>query len=321
MKKALIVGIDNYKNNSLNGCVNDALAISSLLGTNGDGSPNFDIEKKLNTVLKNDLMDKIDTLFSGESDVSLLYFSGHGSDKDGGYLVTSDYDKNDLGVPMNYVLDKANKSKCKNKIIVLDCCYSGNLGEISSISSKESFLGEGITIMTSSTREETALESDDGGVFTTLFIQGLKGSAANVLGRITPASIYSFIDQSLGAWEQRPVFKTNTKQFLSLRDIEPRVSMQTLRKLNQYFKTPSSEYPLNPSFEFTNDPKIKHDFIKPYADDENVSSFKELQQFVSIGLVEPVDEEHMYFAAMKSKTCKLTALGLHYWKLSRDSRF
>jgi len=46
-----------------------------------------------------------------------------------------------------------------------------------------------------------------------------------------------------------------------------------------------------------------------------------LQLYESVGLVEPVDAEHMYFAAMNSKSCKLTALGLHYWKLAKDKRF
>ena len=45
------------------------------------------------------------------------------------------------------------------------------------------------------------------------------------------------------------------------------------------------------------------------------------QLFESVGLIEPVGAEHMYFAAMKSKSCKLTALGLHYWRLSKDKRF
>ncbi|MCC3403956.1 caspase family protein, partial [Eubacterium callanderi] len=43
--------------------------------------------------------------------------------------------------------------------------------------------------------------------------------------------------------------------------------------------------------------------------------------YESVGLIEPVDEEHMYFAAMNSKSCRLTPLGLHYWKLSKDKRF
>ena len=64
-----------------------------------------------------------------------------------------------------------------------------------------------------------------------------------------------------------------------------------------------------------------HEVLEPYADEHNVNIFKELQLFESVGLIEPVGEDHMYFAAMNSKSCKLTALGLHYWKLSKDSRF
>jgi hypothetical protein len=41
MKKALIVGIDNYQSSPLKGCVNDANAIAKTLETNGDDSPNF----------------------------------------------------------------------------------------------------------------------------------------------------------------------------------------------------------------------------------------------------------------------------------------
>lgn len=66
---------------------------------------------------------------------------------------------------------------------------------------------------------------------------------------------------------------------------------------------------------------IEHQVIEPYADAEHVNVFKELQLFESVGLVEPVGTEHMYFAAMENKSCKLTALGLHYWKLSKDRRF
>ncbi len=43
MKKALVVGIDDYPAAPLNGCVNDATEVASKLETNGDGSPNFGI--------------------------------------------------------------------------------------------------------------------------------------------------------------------------------------------------------------------------------------------------------------------------------------
>lgn len=184
-------------------------------------------------------------------------------------------------------------------------------------------MGEGVTIMTASNRDEYAVE--DGitghGVFTELLIEGLKGGAADISGNITPASLYSFVDQSLGAWEQRPLFKTNISRFLPIRTIAPKVPVSILRKLSQYFENPDSEFPLDPSFEFTNDPKYSHEIKEPYAVGENIKKFKELQLYESVGLIEPVGEEHMYFAAMNSKTCKLTSLGLHYWKLSKDRRF
>ena len=175
--------------------------------------------------------------------------------------------------------------------------------------------------MTASSRDQVSMEHGGQGVFTNLFLQSLRGSAADITGKITPAGIYSFIDQSLWAWQQRPIFKTNISQFISIRDIEPRVPKSVLRKLGKYFNSPSDEVKLDPSFEFTNNPNYKHEVIEPYAKDENVKKFKELQLFESVGLIEPVDEEHMYFAAMHSKSCKLTALGLHYWKLAKDTRF
>lgn len=319
MKKALIVGIDEYPNAPLNGCVNDANAVAELLKTNGDGAPNFDVSLKLNLETKAEFLDLIERLFSGDAEASLLYFSGHGSES--GHLVTPDYKGKDLGVPMSDVLACANNSKCKNKIIILDCCYSGKFGESSIIKSNESTLGEGVTIMTASSRDEVSVETNGQGVFTNLLLQGLRGSAADITGRITPAGIYAFIDQSLGAWEQRPVFKTNISQFISIRDIEPRVPKNILRKLGKYFDSPSDEIKLDPSFEFTNDPNYAHEVVEPYANEGNVNKFKELQLFESVGLVEPVNEEHMYFAAMNNKSCRLTALGLHYWKLSKDSRF
>ena len=77
---------------------------------------------------------------------------------------------------------------------------------------------------------------------------------------------------------------------------------------------------MNPSYEDTNEKVVHHKVIEPFANPTNVSIFKDLQKLESIGLVVPVDEEHMYFAAMNSKSCKLTALGYHYWRLVKDKR-
>lgn len=323
MKKALVIGLNRYEGCDLYCCVEDATAISEQFEANGDGSPNFEVKKILGESTKTEMEKAIELLFADDADIALLYFSGHGFGENGGYLCTSDYNIDTrIGVSMNYILEKANNSRCKNKVIILDCCFAGIMGDVESLNNN-SVLGEGVTIIAASQRWQSSMEDREikHGIFTNLLIQGLRGSAADICGNITPASLYSFVDQSLGAWQQRPVFKTNISQFLPLRIIQPKVSRSILRKLSKYFKNSTDEYLLNPSFEYTNDPSIEHKIIKPYANPENVEIFKELQLFESVGLIEPVGAEHMYFAAMESKKCKLTALGLHYWRLAKDKRF
>lgn len=322
MKKALIVGLNKYPSCELAWCDNDAIAIASLIESNGDGSPNFDVKLITDTCKTNDLQANIQALFADDAEIALLYFSGHGADKDGGYLVSTDFNNSCYGVRMTDALKLANESRCRNKVIILDCCFSGQMGEPLLVNN-HSVLGEGVTIMAASRPWQESMEDStiQHGVFTDLLIQGLKGGAADISGSITPASLYSFVDQSLGAWQQRPVFKTNISQFLPIRTINAKVPKAILRKISQYFVNPTDEYKLDPSYEFTNDPTVEHTITEPYANQDNVSVFKELQLFESVGLIEPVGAEHMYFAAMESKSCRLTALGLHYWKLSKDKRF
>ena len=322
MKKALVVGLNEYHDRKLHWCDNDAEVFSNTIESNGDGNPNFEIKKIIDICTKEKLLDCIKDLFSGDEEIALLFFSGHGSDEDGGYLVTTDYTEGSWGVKMEDILSLANESRCRNKVIILDCCFAAKMGQ-SLLLNNKTVLGEGVTIMAASQAWQASLEDPNNqhSVFTNLLIEGLKGGAADIGGNITPASLYSFVDQSLGAWEQRPVFKTNISSFLPIRTINPKVPKATLRKISTYFSNATDYYQLDPSYEFTNNPSCKHNVIKPYADDRHVAIFKDLQLFESVGLIEPVDAEHMYFAAMEKKSCRLTALGLHYWKLSKDRRF
>lgn len=157
-------------------------------------------------------------------------------------------------------------------------------------------------------------------MFTELILNALRGSAADIKGDITPGSVYAYIDQALGSWYPRPVFKTNVDSFISLRTVQPGVPKEILRKLTNYFPEPKKEFDLNPSFEFTNSPEVNHEVAEPYAAAVNVAAFKDLQKYEGVGLVIPVGEEHMYFAAMKSKSCKLTSLGYHFWKLVKENK-
>lgn len=311
MKKALIVGINNYPTSPLRGCVNDASGFSSIMETHGDGSPNFDVRLETDVKTKSELKGMIVELFSGNCDTVLLYFSGHGFlNEIGGYIVTPDHKRYDEGISMDEILILANQSKAKDKIIILDCCHSGNFGS-PTISNGAANINEGVTILTASKADESAMEINGHGVFTNLLLDALQGGASDLRGHITPGSVYAYIDQALGPWEQRPVFKTNVTRFTSLRTVNPQVPMNVLRKIIEYFPVPSYNFPLDPSFEYTNE---------GVAIEENVTVFKNLQKFESVGLVIPVDEEHMYWAAQNSKSCRLTAFGYHYWRLVKDKR-
>lgn len=317
MRKALIIGIDDYPSSPLHGCCNDAREVSILLSKNENNSPDFSV-RKLNAPVrtKAELRKLIEDCFSGDEDVALFYFSGHGYiDSVGGYLVTSDYTEYDYGVSLQDVLAIANTSKCRDKIIILDCCHAGFMGNVSTAEQNTAVIHEGVTILTASRASEDSMEIDGHGVFTALLLEALKGGAADVTGHITVGGIYAYIDKALGPWEQRPVFKTNVTRFTSIRDVEPQVDMKTIRKICDYFETENTELSLDPSFEPTNTPDDDHQVIEPYANQENTKTFKDLQKLEGIGLVVPVGEEHMYYAAMNSKSCALTSIGKQYWRL------
>lgn len=313
MKKALVVGINGYGTSPLSGCINDAASFGNLIETNEDGAANFSVKiitDDKEKVTKGGLKKAISELFSGANDTALLFFSGHGfSNEFGGCIVTPDYSSYDEGISMDDILKVANKSKARNKIVIFDCCHSGIFGEIDDVSGK-SIISEGMTILTACRSDESAVEINGHGIFTSLLLEGLSGGAADVLGKITPGSLYSYIDKALGPWEQRPIFKTNISRFTSIRDVQPRVNISVLRNISNYFPAADYEFQLDPSYEDT------QTCSKP----ENIKIFKELQKLQSIGLIIPVDEEFMYYAAMNSKKCRLTAVGHLYWKLAKEKK-
>ena len=314
-RKALVVGIDNYPSCPLYGCCNDSEAIKDLLSNHENGNPNFAVWKKDNVMTKGELRMLIEKCFEGDADVALFYYSGLG-----GYLVTPDFSEYDYGVSLQDVLTIANNSKCKERIIILDSCYSGFMGSINTTEQDTAVIKEGVTIMTASRNSQTSMEVNGHGVFTTLLMEALKGGAADVTGHISIAGVYAFIDKALGPWEQRPIFKTNVTRFTSLREVKPQVDITVLRKIATYFETEDFKYELDPSFEPTNKREEIHKVVEPYANKEHTAIFSDLQKLEGIGLVVPVEEEHMYFAAMNSKSCELTAVGKQYWRLVKEDR-
>ena len=323
-KKALVVGIDDYSVVPLNGCVNDAEDVAALLTRNDDQSINFSVQlktSKTHNINKSALKGWISDCFAGDDEIALFYFSGHGQiDACGGYIVTPDYAPMDWGISMQDILNFANNSKCQNKIIILDCCHSGSVGSIDTLGQETAIIKEGVTILTASKFDESAAEINGHGIFTELLTEALKGGAADITGNISPGSIYAYIDRALGPWEQRPVFKTNVKRFVSLRNVIAPIDINIVRNITKYFAEPTSKHSLNPSYEPTNNHETEHRVIKPFSIEKNVAIFSDLQKLESVGLVVPDGTPHMYYAAMESKSCKLTSVGQHYWRLVKENR-
>ena len=151
------------------------------------------------------------------------------------------------------------------------------------------------------------------------FLEAMNGAAADVSGRVTPASIYAMIDQTLGAWDQRPIYKANVQNFITLRQTVPKVPLETLRNLHKLFPSPTSVYKLDPSFEPDRGEEAQK--LKPIpVNEDNVRIYRQLQKCFQNGLVLPVDQPYMWHAAVYSTGCRLTALGAHYRKLAEAKK-
>ncbi len=323
MRKALVVGIDYYAHVSpLFGCVNDSFAVKAMLDRHADGSVNFGV-KHLTATKQNESCDRdefrqaISDLFSGDGDVSILYFAGHGHiEATGGYLCSSDVKTGNDGVPLAEIMIMANQSKVKNRVIILDSCHSGVAGG-RALQQNVAEISDGVTILTASTAEQYATEENGAGVFTSLLVDALGGAAGNLVGDVTPGGVYAHVDQSLGPWAQRPVFKTNVNRFVSLRKVKPPLELAELRRIYEFFPSPGFQFQLDPTFEPERDDSwAVNPRSIPAPVPEHNEIFQVLQKYNRVGLLVPEGAPHMWHAAMESKTVRLTALGEHYRRLA-----
>src|SRR5262245_29326477 len=136
MKRALLVGIDHYRAMPLSGCVADATEMAMMLRRNSDNSKNYDVKliagaKGGEEITRTDLRRLLQQLFADSKNMQLLfYFAGHGAESPwGSELVTQDYQKSRYGVAVNDVITLANASPAQETVIILDSCYSGNIGD------------------------------------------------------------------------------------------------------------------------------------------------------------------------------------------------
>ncbi|RDJ05077.1 caspase family protein [Rhizobium grahamii] len=327
-RKALVVGIDYYEHLSpLRGCVSDAISVHRVLAHHGTASARTNFRgaelltatDKYSRIVKKTLREAVVDLFTSEHEIALFYFAGHGFvDRGGGFLCTSDTDDGSNGLSLTELFNIAHESPSPNRIIILDSCHGGIAGNLRPRTGTAE-IDHGCTILTASTELQYAHEASGTGLFTNLLVDALEGAAANVVGDITPGSVYAHIDQSLGPWaKQRPVFKTNVDAFVSLREVDSPVSLSELRQITEIFDTPDHRINLDPSYEPERFYEQKTDASILPPDPAKNKIFAILQDYRAVDLVRPVGAKHMYDAAMKSQGCELTRLGKHYHRLVKN---
>ncbi len=221
MRRALMVGINDYGTVAppLAGCVGDAWRMFNVLSSNEDGSQNFEcmlltnpgtdddvaigqainddpdsvrLETKITAAL---IKEHLHELFTEKADVALFYFAGHGTVNNlGGYLVTRDYEPFKLGVPMPELITLANNAEADEVVVIIDCCHSGKFGEVPVLGNENAILREGVSILTGTAASQPAVEQNGGGLFTNVVYEALNGVATDFLGRITVASLYTYVE-------------------------------------------------------------------------------------------------------------------------------
>ncbi|WIG59168.1 MAG: hypothetical protein OJF49_001915 [Ktedonobacterales bacterium] len=324
-RRALLVGINTYDHiqPELSWCIDDTLAMHEVLAFHANHDPNFACHLLLGSqsdlaapedgrerVTFNKLRLALEDLFAFD-DMAVFYFSGHGIPTERGrYLATQDGTPTLPGILMNDLLDMANTSRAREVVLIIDCCFAGGVGEPNGAGDIPNlYLRPGVTLLAAAQPHENALEMGGQGVFTRLVLGALKGGAADVRGRVSAASIYAHIEQALGPWDQRPIYKSNASQLSPLRYCWPDIGDDDLRRLTQFFPKPNHQFPLDPSYEVTRSEAIP----------EHVAIFKIFKRYQVARLLRPSVDDDLYFAAIRTHPVELTPLGQFYWQLAKDN--
>lgn len=150
-----------------------------------------------------------------KQDTFIFYFSGHGS------ADTLTFSNSHLN--QQSVIDYIDKIPCKNKIVFLDCCYSGNFEpleakHINMEKSVDYFAGHGIAIYASSSANELSGIGSDGNhsVFTWALASAVTSKYIIHNGKIELNDIYKETDRLIRDWnrknpgkKQNPVYRSS----------------------------------------------------------------------------------------------------------------
>ncbi|NEP16657.1 MAG: hypothetical protein F6J97_07085 [Leptolyngbya sp. SIO4C1] len=257
-RDALIIGINQYQNlPPLGAAAADAEAMAQLLQTRGE----FRVQRLPEIVAEGQLAvgqrTAVTTQAAEEAlirllkpqgksapNLALLYFSGHGLQREAGiregYLATSDTDPvtGNFGISLSWLRRLIEESPVRQIVVILDCCHSGALFNF-----KEANPGaaEGCSrLMIAASREyQAAYESLDGrhSILTQALLSGLDPARLES-GQISNHSLIDWVSNQLKGEVQQPLFECSGAEIILTRatgfkppQIKARIS--TLAKLRQ----------------------------------------------------------------------------------------
>ena len=329
-RKALLVGIDTYDRfPALTGCVPDAVSMEERLREHEDLSGNYDCRLMLygpnhqdEKISRRALRVALQQLFDADGDV-LFYFSGHGAlTAGGGYLATSDAEPNDWGIPMQDIVNMANRSRARDILILLDCCHAGDAGDAPLLNQPGqahpiAALRENMTIIAAARNTQAAMESGGHGLFTGAVLDALDGGAADHMGWITAPAIYSYVERRFNEWSQRPIYKSNATELNVVRRCAPLIDRLKLREIVTIFPTADHKFQLDPEFE----PEDEFGNVKEKINNEKVRISGLLKDYRDAGLLKSsIPGEQFYWVARRSHSVELTRRGREYWGLVKNKR-
>jgi len=329
-RRALIIGINTYQNgNNLSSCVADAEAMGQLLEEHADGRPNYDCRVLLDQTEKGApvtmavLREACTQLFADTKDDVLFYFSGHGAlTHFGGHLCANDSVRNNLGVPMQEIMQMAYDSRARDILMILDCCHSGDLGNPSILRSGQgdllAALRTDMTVMAASQSTESSFEGEKYSVFTAALLDALHGGAADHLGWVTASSIYAYVERRF-SWKdrQRPVYKTNATGTHVVRQCTSHIDRLKLRRMVELFTDAKYQYVLDPEFE----PHDEKGQLPENANQEKVAIAMLFKDYRDSGLLKPsTPDEQLFHTARLGHAVELTPIGREYWWLVKNKK-
>ncbi len=341
-KRALVVGVDTYdmqlQVSNLLGAVDDATKFGGLLETHHDGGPNWDVtllvsedddDRQPRAVGRRTLNDAIDRLFDVPAELDpdrqilpptvdlLFYFSGHALRRGTRRIALCARDGE--SIDLSALMIAVGEAHAKSVTIILDCCFSGIMGA-------DLLVPENVTILTASRSDQTAREDTRrGGLFSDRLLGGLRGAAGDLLGTVTPLSLYAHASGAFAEGHQRPTFRSNSIQPVVLRRAEPHVPIERLTQLTTIFRSTTAKVHLtmahegdktDPAYTNRRDPHRL-----PYTGTVKQVELDHLKAYRDAHLVASDDGRDFWFLCAdevwERKTVSLTPLGEYFWELTK----